>query len=483
MTAGRSWILAIPLTWYFAMSACVRMPAIVDTDPGSIDVVTVYSSNEHHYLRASGCGRTPVYQVGRREPLYVIDDGLGPWSGRAFLSNDGRVVVYVDLADGVEGVSVYQDGRLVRNFSSSEVTGCDGRREPCQLVYSNSDQVIDHPRSSSAAGGYERIFKAGVSEEERFLNEFPLFSSGDAVYVVDSRKRVHAFSLADGTMAEAVAFEHIYPGIRPLARAVKTEDEFFEWPEHSSSSLVVAGGGKAADALARRLHLKVVGERDDPEFRVHLFLMSGTLLRDGRFQVAKLEVFGDLDRAKVVDFFATTRFDTRLIPAPCDWWYLGNQIFAFRNPDKDVARREQQAHLVEREKELHERLTAESIKGVYIPRDLGECFVELDKMLPEVRRNEMKALSSRKDMIQYHMGLGMGLRNGWGLWGGSRLQKYLEDGGMKQPDDMSGLILDYYYDWLLGDREGWKNWTSEWRSRIPQPPPPPPPPPPTKKRK
>ena len=82
----------------------------------------------------------------------------------------------------------------------------------------------------------------------------------------------------------------------------------------------------------------------------------------------------------------------------------------------------------------------------------------MDKLLPEVDRKEMHALPKRDDMIQYHMGLGMWIRNNWGLWGGSRLQKYFSERGITHPDDMSGLLLNFYYDWLHGQNDNWKAW-------------------------
>ncbi len=72
------------------------------------------------------------------------------------------------------------------------------------------------------------------------------------------------------------------------------------------------------------------------------------------------------------------------------------------------------------------------IEGVYIPKNLGECLTELDKMLAEVDKKEMQALPDRSDMIRYHIGLGMWVRNYWGLWGGSRLEKYFADKARKK---------------------------------------------------
>jgi len=82
----------------------------------------------------------------------------------------------------------------------------------------------------------------------------------------------------------------------------------------------------------------------------------------------------------------------------------------------------------------------------------------LDRLLTEVDRKEMRSLPKRDDMIRYHLGLGMWMRNNWGLWGGSRLYKYFRDKGLSDPEDMSSIVLFYYYDWLTGRKDSWKEW-------------------------
>ena len=79
---------------------------------------------------------------------------------------------------------------------------------------------------------------------------------------------------------------------------------------------------------------------------------------------------------------------------------------------------------------------------IYIPKDLADCFSELNKMLKKEDIDKIK-LGEIKP-IDMHFGLGMGLRNFWRLWGGSRLAKYFNKMGIYHPDDMSGSILDSY---------------------------------------
>jgi hypothetical protein len=86
---------------------------------------------------------------------------------------------------------------------------------------------------------------------------------------------------------------------------------------------------------------------------------------------------------------------------------------------------------------------------VYIPKDLDDCFVQLKKTLSKEQVEEMKE-GLEDDMINYHFGLGMSLRNTWGLWGGSRLARWFNEKGIHHPDDMSGVILDSFWRQLNG---------------------------------
>jgi hypothetical protein len=96
-------------------------------------------------------------------------------------------------------------------------------------------------------------------------------------------------------------------------------------------------------------------------------------------------------------------------------------------------------------KEYEARLKKDSIDGVYIPKDLEDCFKQLDKMWPESKKKEVKAIKEEDFTADAHFGIGMWMRNNWGLWSGSRLSKYFNDMGIQHPDDMSGIILTSYH--------------------------------------
>ena len=120
------------------------------------------------------------------------------------------------------------------------------------------------------------------------------------------------------------------------------------------------------------------------------------------------------------------------------------------NKYKAVQKREKDEYLA--------KLDKDTVNGIYIPKDLPDCFKQLDKMLSVKDKAIIKNLKNKQETIQFHHSLGMTLRNSWGLWGGSRLQKYFLDKQINHPDGMSSLILEYYFDWLNNKNSDWQNW-------------------------
>ncbi|MBO9500701.1 DUF6794 domain-containing protein [Brevundimonas sp. A19_0] len=79
------------------------------------------------------------------------------------------------------------------------------------------------------------------------------------------------------------------------------------------------------------------------------------------------------------------------------------------------------------------------------PTTLEATFVCLDTHWTS--RAEYKALSY-DDTVMAHFGIGMWMRNNWGLWGGGPLARHFNEMGIEHPDDMSGIILKSYWLYL-----------------------------------
>lgn len=92
------------------------------------------------------------------------------------------------------------------------------------------------------------------------------------------------------------------------------------------------------------------------------------------------------------------------------------------------------------------RFYSERIEGTYIPKDIDEAIDSLDTILSEKdKRFIADSLSMEDFCADAHFGVGMWMRNEWGLWSGSRLQKFLTKKKVYHPDEMSYEILKAYY--------------------------------------
>ncbi|MEM7164541.1 MAG: DUF6794 domain-containing protein [Planctomycetota bacterium] len=91
-----------------------------------------------------------------------------------------------------------------------------------------------------------------------------------------------------------------------------------------------------------------------------------------------------------------------------------------------------------------------------LPRNLSECWAELDRVLPEERRRAIR--DNEGGAIGEHFGAGLWMRNAWLLWGGGHeLTRYLDSVGrdadgfsrVYDGDSRSGYILETYRMHLL----------------------------------
>lgn len=101
----------------------------------------------------------------------------------------------------------------------------------------------------------------------------------------------------------------------------------------------------------------------------------------------------------------------------------------------------------------------DSINGIYIPKDMKDCFIHLDFFLSSGDKKELKRITTKKERLKYYAVVGMVIKLNWGLTEGSRLQRYFNQKGVDRPDKMTKLILDFYHDWLNRNNKAWQAWT------------------------
>ena len=104
-----------------------------------------------------------------------------------------------------------------------------------------------------------------------------------------------------------------------------------------------------------------------------------------------------------------------------------------------------------------------------IPEDLEGC---LDRLADRPDRNGRERFKSwpEEDVVgRTHFGLGLWMRNNWGLWSDSPLARHFNQMGIFHADDMSAIIMLSHYRRLNGKDIGlaeqvafYENW---WKGR------------------
>jgi hypothetical protein len=455
----------------------------------AISITKTWSPNRRFYIQATPYtneepslkGKAEVYNH-KGKLLYKFDrgfNGLREYGNHLAISNDGNTVAYIvaaypdDKTAGLKTISIYRKGVLIKDFTLAQFTGCDPENERCSLLYSNYEMVVNFKKSHFGTKSYHKVFKDSVSDEEKFLNSRAIDQRDNLVYIVDSKKKTHIIDLEKADTIPGKPFASIYPILKDRPADTLTTYQQFDAPYPKTKSWFpnLANGDATAEVLGKLIGYKPAYVQSQDFFKYHIYRVNieAYISRDGTIDIQKLTADKKLRLDTISRFFREHKYDVNFLPPGIDKWYFSSFFCGYRNISDSVALAEKQQEQKDMLAERQRRMTLDSINGVYIPRNLEECFTGLDKVLSNAQKKEMKALKNRSGMMNYYMNLGMWIRNNWGLWGGSRLLQYFTDRttgfGARRPDPegLSMVILNGYYDWLQGD----KNIGTEWEEKNP----------------
>lgn len=444
----------------------------------TVSIVTLWSDNGAYYLRSvpydthlpPNHGKTTVYAADGTERYSFDRAFLAEEGSPLFLSNDGERILAVlahanDAVERFRAVTIYRHGALERSYTRLELTGCK-TTEHCPLTYFN-EAAIDREQSHWGTPAYRKVPKADLTEDERFLVEYPSFAAQNRVYLTDSKRQVHVFSLESGERTQSAPFAECYADMKAMARPVRIERD-----RHAATHLgmpALSDGRDALDALAQHLQMRRADKATASagELKVHRVSLVGLLSRDGHLEVKELAPHTPrLSQAVIADFLSRNRFDARGVPAAHGVWTVRPYDLLFVDLDEQVARQEMKDEEQARQRVLQGNATLERINEVYIPKDLADGFAELDKTLSAELRELLRAPKPESDPPLLRWSLGMHLRNTWGLWANSRLAVYFRARGVHHPDDMSGVILGQYQAWLQGRTDAAAQWEQGQASNL-----------------
>ena len=394
---------------------------------------------------------------------------LGGSSNYLAISNDGKYVIYIMSENSnskeaeLKNVTIYKKGKLIKTFTIEEFTNCNPENENCNLLYDNLDNIIDY-KKSELNDKRKIIYKENINAEDFFLSKNPAFILNDTIYSTNSNRITTVFNLVNQKIIEKIEFNKIYPKLKLNNYNIKFEEKRFPTPQNNDTYFPnLKNRKKTAIALAEELGLKALYVNDTDDGKYHYFRidLNGFVDQNGKLEILKLEADKKLPYEKIKKFLEEQTYDISFLPKEFDKFFYHYFFWRFRNADNQIALIDTKEFELEKIKEEEKRKYADTINSFYIPKNLRECFVQLDKT---INNKSKKQLKEEKEtwLFNSHMGgLGMWIRNNWGINGGSRLLIYFNQRGITDRDYISGIIIEEYIKWLKTESNVSENWESE----------------------
>ena len=457
---------------YSQMSTEVVPIAETYSSNGKFKLLSISYDNEFPNLKGeSFVSYTQEYDSkGIRKNFYKVNRSFDVYEGNPFftaISNDGRKIIYVTnyiYESGLENknITYYVDGKLEKTYTTEEFINCDEDKEKCELFYDNQQEIFEVHSSTI------KHHKKSASEKDIFLSKSFVFNKNDTIYIIDARKKITLFDLDKGKIIDSkIDFDSIYPKIKNI-EPFKSRISYYKYPYKYVIDIQNSKSNeKLSTSISKMSNLKFVSVNDSTFHKYKLFRieLSGYMNRKGKFEIENLETDSVFDKKFIEDYIVTTIFKTDFIPREVDKIYLKHFFGGYRNYDDKIAEQETIKEKERRKEEFKKRLTLEKIDNIYIPKNLYECMLELDQTLNSESKKQLKEAKETWQFNSHMGGLGMWIRNNWGINGGSRLSKYFSERVIGNRafgnDEISGIIIEQYINWLKGDNKSWEKWEKE----------------------
>lgn len=123
---------------------------------------------------------------------------------------------------------------------------------------------------------------------------------------------------------------------------------------------------------------------------------------------------------------------------------LGLNTFAQETPRVRI-KRQYKAIYHKQDSLYRERIRKVNLDGRYIPKDLNDCFIQLDKLMDEDSKARFMKFSDKEVDRKTHRTLGKWIEVNWSLVEGSRLSHYFNKMKVPHYDYMIGIIIQSYH--------------------------------------
>lgn len=138
-------------------------------------------------------------------------------------------------------------------------------------------------------------------------------------------------------------------------------------------------------------------------------------------------------------------------------------VLAFTSQSEGVA--QQDAYEKSYNEQYEKNIKMIRINGVYIPKDMEDAFVELNRLSEPQAISKFKHAPEEEVLAKLHYGLGQWIIKNWNFYEGSRFSHYLKEMGVSHPDDMAQFVMGSWHRHLNNKPLELKEQAQEYRER------------------
>lgn len=347
---------------------------------------------------------------------------------------------------------VFHEGKLVtQDDTLIPLETEEGIEQGAYSVYYSTSNRYVMPAMLNA---YRSITDS--SRQSQLFETYRFSFKGDTVCLITKDKIMYWYSTTEQRIIEkkpaSIGIDEVVQTFSlPVGVALRA-DKQVKAPTYKTISL--------GNILAKQLKMVIADGRPNDEeqttYRWYKVFFDYEFIPQ-QSKLAIRSTFSDLDSTKIRKILQSIEFD------PVQWHpYFDKYLFSYYGFFRKKSDKQSKKDRVkQREAEwaiYKQNIEKDSLAGIYIPKDLKDAFCTLDQQLSHVLKDAIKNLNERAIV---HMTVGTSLRNDWGLWKGSRLKKYFLERGIFHPDEMSGIILRFYKNWLNHDPWPYEKWITE----------------------
>jgi len=385
-------------------------------------------------------GRTDIFNSSDSSLFYSIPKYFPP-SG-IVLGNEGVAILYArysiynhdEFDESI--VLYYNEGELLKTYLID------------QLVRKNLDDyyytLFYDSREGAEWENEQWVFPDSITAYKEKLLKWPFFTDGETAFLATKDFQLLQFNLRNGDLINRQRIDISEDLVDSHFREPKIEEPEFKWP--GTGLPLLSNGEEYYKSFENEFDYKYDGVIGNDKFKYYHLELNCLIDCTGVCLQVQADFEDSTLNKRIEDFVLGQIFNENAIPEITEQRYFNHKA-SFRKSDTLVAINERiEEKKQERKHELW-RIKQDTLDGVYIPKDLEDCFSELDKLLTENNREQFGSTLPSA----YHMSLGTNLRNRWGLWTSSRLREYFLDLGVTHPDDMSSIILNSYLQYVNGN--------------------------------